>query len=89
MEPDDVLEDATDTTSALQPLIALVQDGVLNGLYSADQAEAADRATMRLALASGRHVDVYEIAQSLPYPPALGTAVDPEHLGWVNVGVAR
>jgi len=86
MHPDDVLKDIVETNSVVQPTIALVQNGVLVGVFSADQAEAADRATTRLISASGRHVDVYEIDQRLPDPPALGTPVDPRQLGWVNVG---
>ena len=88
MRQNEFIEDPRETADALRPSLALVQDGRLVGTFSADEAEAADRATVRIALASGRHVEVYEVDARLPTPPELGTAVDPERLGWTNVGVA-
>lgn len=86
MQPQKARKETVETDRPQRPTIALVQHGELVGLFAADQAEAADRATTRLISASGRHVDVYEIDQRLPDPPALGTSVDPHQLGWVNVG---
>lgn len=86
MQPKDALESAAETASALRPWVALVQAGMLVGVYAADEAEAADRAATRLALAGGRHVEVYEVAASLPPPPPLGTLLEPARLGWVNAG---
>ncbi len=78
-------EGSTRTPPATRRWIALVQAGMLVGVYAAEEAEAADRAAMRLTLAGGRHVNVYEIDSSQAPPPPLGTHVDPAQLGWMDV----
>ena len=90
MRPHHMLEDSKTTEQALRPWIVLVQAGLVVGEYPAAEAEAADRAAGRLALAGGHHVDVFEVAAHLPPPPKVGTELaDPETLGWINVGHAR
>jgi hypothetical protein len=84
MDPDGTRREIADT-GVLRPSFALVQHGVLIGLFGPDEAETATSAAYRMTETEGHHVDVYEIDSRLPPPPQVGAAVDPDALGWIDV----
>lgn len=85
MEPERVRQDIEETDSVRRPSFVLVQHGAVIAHFGPDEAQAAADTAYRMTEAEGMHVDVYEVDQRLPPPPAIGTPVEPRALGWVDV----
>lgn len=85
MDPQQVRQDIRDTESVERPSFVLVENGTVLAHFPPGDPQAAADAAYRLTERDGRHVDVYEVDCRLQPPPAIGSPVDPDALGWVNV----
>lgn len=89
MEPRDVINDIEDSGAVLQPRLVLVQHNAVVQIFSAEEGEQAHRTAETIAIATGHPVSVYEVDARLPAPPAIGSEVDPEGQGWVEIDEER
>jgi hypothetical protein len=85
MRPEQVLQDVKASDSVERPSFVLVCNGAVVAHFGPDEAQAAADTAYRLTEREGKHVDLFEVDRRLPAPPAIGTLVDPQTLGWVDV----
>lgn len=89
MEPRDVIKDIQDSGAVLQPRLVLVQHNAVVQIFSPEEGEHAHRTAETIAIATGHPVRVYEVDARLPAPPAIGSEVDPQAQGWVEIEEER
>lgn len=85
MEPRDVINDIQESGAVLQPRLVLVQHATVVQVFPAGGGEHAHRTAETIAVATGHPVSVYEVDARLPNPPAIGSPVDPQAEGWVEI----
>lgn len=89
MEPRDVIDDIKDSGAVLQPQLVLVQHNTVVQIFPAGQGDQAQRTAETIAIATGHPVSIYEVDARLPAPPAIGSEVDPQGQGWVEIEQER
>lgn len=85
MEPRDVIHDIQASGVVLQPRLVLVQDHTVVQWFPAGSSDHALKTAETIAIATASPVQVYEVDARLPAPPAVGSGVDPQAQGWVEV----
>lgn len=85
MEPRKAIRDVQESDAAARPRLVLVQHHIIVQNFPPEAAAQAHRLAETIALTTGNPVSIYEVDARLPVPPAVGSAIDPEAEGWVEV----